>query len=177
MSPLYLFNNKLLVKNGKLATSQDCCCDEDIEVAIYICSRSSLQDDWFDVRLNEKLIGQYQPTQPQTSMLFVTDMNIPQAAMCILPSTGEPSDSCLCSNTTLLNTVQIQRADFIAGFNNTITLTCTQNNNLLNEGHLWIYTLTKNPFKIKDGIAYGTWIQTSLGAVVFRAMRFSNPWE
>lgn len=29
VSPLYLYNGKLLVVDGKLATGQNCCCDED----------------------------------------------------------------------------------------------------------------------------------------------------
>lgn len=41
MSPLYIYNGKILVKNGKLAGNEDCCCDGDNR-----CSYIEIIYDW-----------------------------------------------------------------------------------------------------------------------------------
>jgi hypothetical protein len=160
MSPLYLYNNKLLVKDGKLATSQDCCC-KDIEVAIYICSNNNVRDDFFDVILNGKSIGQYQPPHAGASMLFVTDMNITKDHMCGPGWDGFPEDNpCQCDDTILFNKVQIQKEDFI-DIDNNVRLCPTQDNSPpgtpINEGAVWVLVLRKDTYELLGGVWYGTY--------------------
>lgn len=197
MSPLYLSNGKLLVNDGKLATSEDCCC-KDIEVAIFICSNKNVIDNWFDVKLNEKLIGQYKPTQIGQSMLFVTDMDITQDTMCeIMADPPIDPEPCGCStNAILFNKIQIQKDDFVPNdvpedpselgdFNNLVTLTLTKINNtnrMINQIQVWVLVLQKNPFKIVLGLMRGSWeigTNNKVGDVSpnFKQLPFSNPWE
>ena len=179
MSPLYLYQNKLLVKDGKLATSDKCCCDkQDIEVAIYLCSPTNIRDNFFNVMLNGNLIGQYQPPHPGTSMLWVTNMDITKDDLCPAPALN--IDPCLCENTILLNKLQIQKNDFVPG-DNTLTLVTTQDNTPIpppapqNSGYAWVIVLRKDTFEILGGSFDGNYNNSS--AVVFSGSKWQNPWE
>lgn len=54
--PLYLFNGKLLIQNGKLATSDKCCCGN-CEYAILLCNSNAQKDNPFNIILNGQQIG------------------------------------------------------------------------------------------------------------------------
>ena len=110
-------------------------------------------------------------------MLFVTDMDITQDLMCNLDWPAvDPNNPCQCSGTTLLDKIQIQKEDFVAGLNNKITLTVIENNSVNNGGQLWVLSIDKKSNKVIDNLFYGKWFNNQSGDVVFANSLFYNPW-
>ena len=151
------------------------CIPQEYEAVIYVSSISAV-DDWFDIRLNEKLIGQYNGT----SMFFTTNTNIPKDVLCTVPGVICPGPN------QLVNTIQIQKGDFVAddvenfAVFNKLTLTNTKDNGN-NNGQLWVLVLVREcgspQFNIVDTAAYATWTNGSLGQVLLKAYRFPNPFD
>lgn len=113
MSPLFTYNGKLLVVDGKLAVHEDCCCDKDNEYTIEICNSNGVTDDDWKVELNGKDIGIHSaplgdPRPPQNLVFAVTVWR-----------TNNEININDCGDATYKN---ISKQDFVNG-NNTILMT------------------------------------------------------
>lgn len=160
MSPLFTYNGKLLVVDGKLATNENCCCDQ-FEYGILTCNANFVTDDNFDVLLNGTKIGTHigQQNNVANGSFWSTNNTITRqlltCANCIIcdndPDLGggivndELCDAC--ANSPDIQDQLVNKNLFIPG-NNTINMVNTQTNLENNYGRVWVFRFSKNPLTL-----------------------------
>lgn len=156
MSPLIVKDNKLLIKESKLATSIDCCCNCTIGLGILICNSNAVTDDDFDVVLNGKNIGQHRARDMSVAgELFKTDNQITKESICLGANAGGfpcqkecagPPPGCdTCVNSGGVQEININANNFVLdGANNVLSLINTQDNKKDNYGLVQVYEFCLN---------------------------------
>ena len=160
MSPLYLYDGKLLAVDGKLAGNENCCCDQ-FEYGILTCNANSVTDDNFDIFLNGENIGTHIGAQDNVvnGSFWSTNNTITRqlltCANCIIcDNDPEGSEATVenelcdtCANSPDIQDQLVNKNLFIPG-NNTINMVNTQTNLAGNYGRVWVFKFSKNPLAL-----------------------------